>query len=160
MRVRSQPYWRFSALTRPSLPVLHFQGSAERRSVFGGPAGRAGSALAGDDYVPNPEVVQGVLDAGLAVAAVGGHDPRPAPGAADDPLNCGGQSWRVGRVAGPDGVVEHDAVVVVDDLRLVAELHRLAEAALGDRAGIGVVQADQPPRPVRSDPGQALPRPE
>ncbi|NMH79814.1 hypothetical protein HF577_22315 [Pseudonocardia xinjiangensis] len=38
-------------------------------------------------------------------------------------------------------MVEHDAGVVVEDLGLVAELHWLPEPALGDRAGISVVQA-------------------
>jgi hypothetical protein len=33
-------------------------------------------------------------------------------------------------------VVEHDTVVVVHDLRLVAEFGWFAEAALGDRAGV------------------------
>ena len=37
---------------------------------------------------------------------------------------------------GFDGVVEHDAVVVVHNLGLVAELDRLAEAALGDRPDV------------------------
>ena len=38
--------------------------------------------------------------------------------------------WRVGGVAAFDAVVEHDAVVVVDDLGLVAELDRPAGRAL------------------------------
>jgi hypothetical protein len=45
-------------------------------------------------------------------------------------------------------VVEDDAVVVVRDLGLVAELDRLAESALADRAGVRVVQADPPGRAV------------
>ena len=39
------------------------------------------------------------------------------------------------------GVVEHDPVVVVDDLRLVTELDRRAERALGNGPGVAVVQA-------------------
>ena len=52
-------------------------------------------------------------------------------------------------------MVQHDAIVIVDDLGLVAELHRPPEPALGDRAGIPVVQ-DPPGGPVRGGPGQAL----
>jgi hypothetical protein len=48
-------------------------------------------------------------------------------------------------------VVEHDAVVVVHDLGLVAELDRLAEPALGDRASVTVVQADPPAGPVQGE---------
>ena len=68
-------------------------------------------------------------------------------------------AWKrsIGRVAGLDGVVEHDAIVVVDDLGLVTELGRLAETALGDRAGVRVVQTDPPGGPVRGDTGQSMP---
>ena len=34
--------------------------------------------------------------------------------------------------------------VTLDQLRLVPELHRLTQAAFGDRASVGVVQADPP----------------
>jgi len=54
-------------------------------------------------------------------------------------------------------VVQHDAVVVVGDMAFAAELGGLAEAALGDRPGVGVVQADPPGRAVRGDPGEPLP---
>jgi hypothetical protein len=50
---------------------------------------------------------------------------------------------------------EHDPVGVVEDLGLVAELDRLADAAFDDRAGVGVVQADQPAGPVRHPAGKA-----
>ena len=69
---------------------------------------------------------------------------------------AGASLGHVGGVAALDGVVEHDAVVVVEDLGLVAELHRPPETALGDRAGIAVVQADPPGGPVRSGAGQPL----
>src|ERR671919_863439 len=49
-----------------------FDRSAERAAVFVGLAGLAGSALAGDHHGAHPELVQLVLDAGFAVAAVGG----------------------------------------------------------------------------------------
>src|SRR3954471_24264923 len=74
-------------------PVLPFEGadpgfaagppldrSAERPAVFVGLAGLAGSTLAGDHHRADAEIVQGVLDAGLAVATVGGDGPRAPPG--------------------------------------------------------------------------------
>jgi hypothetical protein len=67
-----------------------------------------------------------------------------------------GKLRAVGRVTAFDGVVEHDAVLVVDHLGLVAELDRLAQPALGDRAGVTVVQADLPGCPVRGDAAQPL----
>jgi hypothetical protein len=48
----------------------------------------------------------------------------------------------VGRVAPLDGVVDDHPVVTFDQLRFVAELDRLTQPALADRAGVGVVQAD------------------
>ena len=47
-----------------------------------------------------------------------------------------------------DVVVEHDAVFVVDDLGLVAELDGLAEPTLADRTGVGIVERDEARRPV------------
>ncbi len=53
-------------------------------------------------------------------------------------------------------VIEHDTIVVVDDLALVAELNRFAKSAFGDRPGVAVMQTHPPGRPVRGDPGDAL----
>jgi hypothetical protein len=64
----------------------------------------------------------------------------------DDPPDRGRQQRRIRRVTDPDLVVQHDPVGIVEDLRLVAELDRLAQPPLDDRAGVGVVQADQPGR--------------
>jgi len=125
--------------------------------VLDGLAGLAGFAFAGDDDGAHAELVQCVVDALLAVTAVGGDGAGPPAGAADDPLDGRRELRRVGRVALVQGVVEHDAVVVVDDLRLVAELDRLPEPALGDRPGVAVVQADPPGRPIRCGAGQSLP---
>jgi len=50
-----------------------------------------------------------------------------------------------------------DAVLVVDDLRLVAELDRFTELALGDRTGVRVVQADPAGRTRRGGSGHPLP---
>jgi hypothetical protein len=85
--------------------------------------------------------VQRILDVFLAVAAVGGDGARPAAGAADDPLDGRDQLWGVGWVALVHAVVEHDTIVVVEDPTFVAELDRFTEASLGDRPGVGFVQA-------------------
>jgi hypothetical protein len=112
--------------------------------VLGGLAGLAGFALARDDDVADAEVVQVVIDGFLAVAAVGGDGPWLAAGAPDDPADGRGELGGVGRVALFQDVVEDDAVVVVGDLGLVAELDGLAEPALGDRPGVSIVQANPP----------------
>jgi hypothetical protein len=100
------------------------------------------SALAWDDDVADAEVVQGVVHAWFAVATVGGHGRRLAPGPFHYAFDRGCGPGRVGGVAGFDGVVEHDPVVVVAYLGFEAELDRFAEPTLGDRPGLGVVQAD------------------
>jgi len=71
-------------------------------------------------------------------------------------LNCRRQLRGIRRVALLQAVVEHDAIVVVDDLGLVAELHRLAQPSLGDRPGIPLVQAHPAGGPCRGDAGDAL----
>jgi hypothetical protein len=100
--------------------------------------------------------VEVVIDFLLAVAAVGGDGAGAPAAAADHPLDRGGQLWRVGGVALVQAVIEHDTIVVVDDLALVAELNRFAKSAFGDRPGVAVMQAHPPGRPVRSYPGYAL----
>jgi hypothetical protein len=74
--------------------------------------------------------VELALDTGVSVAAVGGDRAWRPPGAARDPVNRGSQLRRVRSGAELDVVVEDDAIGVVDDLGLVAELDRLTEAAL------------------------------
>ena len=76
------------------------------------------------------EIVQLIVDAGLAVAAVGGDDAGFAAGASDHPFDSGFQPGPVGRIARPHVVVQHDPLVVVDELGLVAELDRLPESTL------------------------------
>jgi hypothetical protein len=52
-------------------------------------------------------------------------------------------------------MVEHNPVGVVNDLGLVAELHRPAQPPLADRPGVRVVQADQPAGAVGHPAGKA-----
>ena len=78
---------------------------------------------------------------------------RRPPGSLLHPRHGWGQLRRVGRIALLHSMIEHDPVDVVDDLGLVPELDRAPQPALGDRAGIRIVQADPPRRPVGSDPG-------
>ena len=125
--------------------------------MFLGSPSLAGFAFTGYHDRAHAEVVQVVLDAFLAVAAVGGDGAGRAPGSLLDPPDRRRQLRRVGRVAHLDGVIDDDAVVVVGDLGFVAELDRLAQAALGDRAGIAIVQADPPSGAVGDLSGHPLP---
>ena len=122
-----------------------------------GLSGLAWFAFAGNDDGAHADVAQGFVDLLFAVAAVGGDSPWCPTGAVGDPLDGGSQLWGVGGVALLDGVVQDDAVVVVGHLGLVAELDRLAEAALGDRARVRVVQADPAGGSGWRDPGESLP---
>lgn len=76
------------------------------------------------ELIRRAELGQVVVDVGFAVAAVGGNDPwfpfRPS----SHPLDGRFQPGPVDGVAGLDIVVEDDAVDVVADLGLVAELDR------------------------------------
>lgn len=72
------------------------QGSAERSPLFDSFARRAGFALPRDDDVGNPAVGQLLVDAGLAVATVGGHRPRHPAGALGDPIDRRRQLWCIG----------------------------------------------------------------
>jgi len=101
--------------------------------------------------------VKGVVDFLFAVAAVGGDRPGWSAGSSGDPFDRRGKLWGVGRVALFDGEVQDHTVLVVSKLGLVTELDRLTQPALGDRAGVRVVQADPSGRSVRSHPGQPLP---
>ena len=77
------------------------------------------------------------------------------PGAGSDPSDRRGQLRGVCGVPDLNGVIEDDPVGVIDDLGFVAELDRCAQTSLADRAGIDIVQADQPARRLRHHPGQA-----
>jgi hypothetical protein len=71
-------------------------------------------------------------------------------------VNGGNELRAVAGVAAFDGVVEHDALAVVDDLGFVAELDRPSEPSFGDRASVRVLQADLAGRPVGSGSRQPL----
>jgi hypothetical protein len=117
---------------------------AEGAPVFELAACGAGFGLTWDRHAAHTELKQVTFDRGLAVAAVGGDRTGRTSSAGGDALDRRGQLRGIGRVADLDGVVEDDPVGVVDDLGFVAELDRLAQAAFADRAGIDIVQADQP----------------
>ena len=67
--------------------------------------------------MPDAEVTQGVVDALLAVATIGSGGPWFAASALDDPLDRRSELRRVRRVALLQVVIEHDAILVVHDLR-------------------------------------------
>src|SRR5206468_3980228 len=107
----------------------------EPGTVFDGPSGRRGGSLAGDGDGAYAERGQFAVDGCFAVAAVGGDRCACSPGAAADPLDRGGDLWGVRDGAGLDRVVQDDAVVVVDDLGLVAELVDLGVLQVRVRRG-------------------------
>ena len=92
-----------------------FDVAAENFSVFFGLACRGWSAVAGDHHVLHAEAGELLVDFGFAVAAVGGDCMGCTSGAFLHPLDRG-KFQRVGGIALLDGVVEHDAVDVVDDV--------------------------------------------
>ena len=140
---------------RPSQPVRHLTFLRKARRCSTSRRAAVGFALAGIATLRTPRSCSSSFDRSLAVAAIGGHRPWCPAGAVGDPLDRRRELRGVGRVADLDVVIEDDTVVVVDELRLVAELDRLAEAALADRAGVGVVQADQPGGRCRASPRPA-----
>ena len=72
------------------------------------------------------ELSEARLDAGLAVAPIGGDGPRCPTEERRDALDRRDEEWGVGRVAPEDGQVEHDAVAVVGHLRLYCRAPRNA----------------------------------
>ena len=76
-------------------------GSPERGSSFVSVAGGTGAALAGNHHVAHTQLVQGIVDAFLPVAAVGGGGSRFASGATDDSFDGRCELRCVGRVALP-----------------------------------------------------------
>ena len=121
-------------------------------------AGGAGSAFARDDDSADTQRAEALFHGGLPVPTVRGDGVWCATGPGCDPPDGRGQLCCIGRVSDMELVIDDDAVVVVDDLPLVAELDGFTEAALGDRARIAVMQTDHPGGSVRGDPGDPLPR--
>src|SRR3954451_25372493 len=72
---------------------------AEGRAVLDGPSRLGGFALARNDDAPDSEVVQVVLDTGLAVAVVAGDRAQDPAGEGDHPHHDGGVFRRVRRKA-------------------------------------------------------------
>ena len=136
-----------------SRPPFHLV--AEGSSVFELSARGTGFTRSWDRHATHSGLVQVVFDRRLAVAAVGGDRAWCVPGAGSDPFDRRDQLRGVCGVADLDVVVEDDAVGVVDDLCFVAEFDRLAQASFADRAGIDIVQADQPAGRFGHHPGQA-----
>ena len=109
--------------------------------------------------VVTPAAARSDSDRRVPVAAVGGDRRRRHAEVGGDPFDRRAQQFGVGGVADVHGVIDDQPVGVVDDLRLVAELDRLAETSLADRSGVGFVQRHEPGRPgglVAADPGAGL----
>lgn len=138
-------------------PGAQFDVAAEGLSVFTGEAFLRWFALAGDHPLVDTEVDELLVDLGFTVATVGCDSSRCTTSPLFDPLDRRGQLRRIRRIALLHSVIQDDAVIVVHHLGLVPEFDRFAEPSLRDRAGIAVVRAEPPCRPIGSDPGDALP---
>jgi hypothetical protein len=134
-----------------------FDRSAECPAVLDLVPGGTRSAFTRDHDMADAEASQCLFDSGLAVSAISGHGAGCLTGPVFDPLDRRSQLWCIGRVSGVYIVIEDDTVVVVDDLRLVAELDWFTELAFRDRPGLLVVQTDHPAGSVRGAPGDPLP---
>lgn len=114
-----------------------FDQATERSGVLVGAARLGGLALAGDGHASDAEVAEGGGVVAVAVAAVGRQRSRRLPGPPGDLLHAAPRLGRIGAhrvVAALHGVVDDDAVDVVDHLRLITELHGLAQPLRGDGA--------------------------
>ena len=79
----------------------------------------------------------GVIDPLLPVAAICGDHPRRSAGSFLDPLDRGRQLGSVSGIAGLDGVVEHKAVVVANQQRMVSSI---SVVGCGGRASSAIWQ--------------------
>ena len=156
IRVLFHPKSRFRQLIRPSLPVLQRTSSWNASLFSTARTGGSGFALGREHDLAHAEVAERVADGNLAIAAVCCHRFRNIVNQLADALNGGDEHGSVRWIADEDGVVEHDAVLVVHDLGFVTELDRLAESTLADRAGVGVMQRDKACGSLRDASGQAL----
>lgn len=112
-----------------------FDGAAERFSVFFGASILRRFAFARDQHILDAHLGELLVDGGFAIAAVGGDGARRASGALFHPRHRWRQLRRIGWVALLHSVIQHNPVIVVDDLGLVLKLDRLTEPTLGDRGG-------------------------
>ena len=92
----------------------------------------------------HPQGLEFGLDSRFAIAAIGGHGFGQLSEERRDAGDGRHEHGGIERVALFDVVVDDDAIDVVGYLCLVPELHRLAQSALADGTGIGVVEGDQP----------------
>lgn len=127
---------------RPSDPVRHLILSRNARRCSNARRVALGLLLRGM-AVAHPELVEIIFDRCVSAAPISGHCPWWASGAAADPFDGGCQLRCICGVSELDAVVQDDTVGVVDDLGLVAELDRLAQSSLADRASVGIVETDQ-----------------
>ena len=123
--------------------------------MFEFPAGGTGFTGARDRDVAYPEFVQLGVHRRVPVAAISGYGRGRTAGTLCDTCDRGRQLRCIRRVTDLDGVVEDDSVSVVDDLGLVAKLHRFTEPTLADRAGVDVMETDHPGRGIRHHSGQS-----
>ena len=141
---------------RPSDSVRHMTQPPESAPVLDLPPAAEGPALAGDHHRGDARVTQLFARSWLRCGRRRGDRAHHPTEQGVDAGDRRGQQRRVGRVALVHAVIEHDPPGVVDHLGLVAELHRLPGTAFRDRAGVGVVQADQPARRGRHHPPNRL----
>ena len=158
--MRSQPYPRFRVLIRPSHPVRYFTVRRNARRCSTCCRAAAGRPLRGSTTLRTPwsDSASSTAASPYPRSAVSVRGASPGPGLYL--LDRGGQLRCVRWVPGQHVVVEHDTVVVVDNLPLVTELHRFTQPALRARPGLLVKQADYPGRSVRGDPADPQPLPD
>ena len=135
---------------RPSLPVRHRTRSWNDSWFSTADQGGAGFALGRKHHLANAEFAERFPDGRFAIAAVGGDRVGDDVGPLADALDRRSEHGGVGWVADEDGVVDDDAVLVVDHLGLVTELNRFTQPTLADGPGVRVVQRHQTGGPHRA----------
>ena len=154
--VRSQPHECFRCAIRPSDPVRHLTSLRKRRERLDLLSCSTGTSLSWDGDVVDPQGVEFGLDFRLAIATIGCRRFGDLAEELWIRLMAGTEHRGVARVAHLHFVVDDDAVEVVGDLCLVAELHRSPKSTLGDRTGIGVVEGDDPGGPSGTSPARRV----
>lgn len=128
---------------RPSDPVRHLILSRNARRCSNARRVALGLLLRGMATLRTPSWWRSSSTDASPQPPISGHCPWWASGAAADPFDGGCQLRCICGVSELDAVVQDDTVGVVDDLGLVAELDRLAQSSLADRASVGIVETDQ-----------------